>query len=236
MTIKDRGLRILNLATYNAFNQPELVEKFQIQCPYDNQYILRMLVRKGLDDYLIPSELSWIKSLLFRAGKYQNEQISIRHSFCYITIRRGLVRSVTDDEWHVDGFSTRISHIPEQNYIWSDVWPTEFMIKPIEFPTEFNPVKHNIHKFIQSAISERDEIQAAQENSLYCFDPYVIHRRPNVPKNVKRTMVRISFTPIEIQDKNNTPNPLMEGKDIYNRDGVKEFRNQLICFSKHDYE
>lgn len=48
-------------------------------------------------------------------------------------------------------------------------------------------------------------------------------------------MVRISFTPIEIQDKNNTPNPLMEGKDIYNRDGVKEFRNQLICFS-NDYE
>ena len=49
------------------------------------------------------------KKLFNEALKHQREVIQVTHSFCYITIRNGLVKSKTDEEWHVDGFSTKIN-------------------------------------------------------------------------------------------------------------------------------
>lgn len=156
--------------------------------------------------------------------------IGVKHPFCYLTIRKGPVTSVTDDEWHVDGFSQTVTHLPEQNYIWVDDTPTEYLNGfPIKIPNDFNPNRHNIHKFFQKEINEYNgalPIQYIEPKTLYCMDPYIIHRRPTISNNsLDRTFVRLSFTPIEIEDVNNTPNPLIPTN--YTRDGVKVMRDKL---------
>jgi hypothetical protein len=42
--------------------------------------------------------------------------------------------------------------------------------------------------------------------------------------------VRLSYTPIEIADSNNTPNPLLPTN--YTRDGVKDFRDTLVRYGE----
>jgi hypothetical protein len=220
--IAKRAQKIFNLKQFNNLNYPELIKHIKVYCPYDRQYILRMLIKEAYSDFKIPEELKWVEPIIKEAYKYQKEVVKIEHSFCYVTIRHGLVTSVTDDEWHVDGFSTLISHIPEQNYGWANCYPTEYIVQKVKFPKDFNPLIHNAHPFIQNVIEKEtkvDQIQTIPSCMLFCFDPYVIHKRPQVPKNIIRTFVRVSFDPIEIKDINNTPNPLIPKK--YTRDGMR---------------
>lgn len=226
--ISKRARKIFNLKQFNKNNYPELVRYIKVYCPYERQYVLRMLIKEAYNSFKIPEELKWIEPIVEEAYRYQKEVVKIEHSFCYVTIRHGLVTSVTDDEWHVDGFSTLISHIPEQNYGWANCYATECIIKKIKFPKDFNSLVHNAHPFIQSKINKQDNLFNIPSNMLFCFDPYVIHRRPQVPEDTIRTFVRVSFDPIEIKDINNTPNPLIPKQ--YKRDGVKDFRNQLINY------
>jgi len=138
-------------------------------------------------------------------------------------VRHGEVRSVTDDEWHVDGFSTFITHIPESNYVAVNHTPTEYLVQPIEFPDDFDPLVHNVQWYIQNRASL--DVRRLKPHTLYCFDPYFIHRRPSIEPGTHRTFVRVSFTPIEIADDANTPNPLLPMR-VYERDGVT-IRNAL---------
>jgi hypothetical protein len=187
-----------------------------------------MIIKIPHHEFQIPEELKWLKNIIETCIK-QQELIGIRQPYCYVTVRHGLVQSQQDDEWHTDGFSTAISHLPEQNYIISDSYPTEYVEKKIKFPNDFNPDKHNIHLYFNDIINDSD-IKIAKPNTLYLLDPYIIHRRSkNIPQNVVRTFVRISFTPIEIMDDNNTINPILPMRK-YNRDGVI-IRNKLTKYN-----
>lgn len=228
MKIKKRAKKIINLKQFNNKNKPEKLKKIEVCCPYQEQYILRMLIKKQNEDFKIPKELEWLKQLLEESIKYQKEKIKINHSFCYITVRHGFVKSKDDDVFHSDGFTTKTNIIPEQNYVWSNVESTEYVIQKIKFPKDFNPLKHNIHFYFQKIIKEKN-IKKMKEKTLYCIDPYVIHRRPKLENNIQRTFVRITFAPIEIIDINNTLNPLIETN--YKRDGLKDFRDHLIRYS-----
>lgn len=229
----ERAFSALNLEQYKAHNSPSIASNiFGLECPYEEQYILRMMIKgTGDNDFKIPSELEWLRSTIEKANFYQTEKLKVHHSFCYVTVRHGLVESVTDDEWHVDGFSTKITHIPEQNYIWSNCYPTEYVTLPIKFPEDFDPMRHNIHSYIQKRVAIRKpEIKFLSPSNLLCVDPYVIHRRPsNIPEGTRRTFIRISFVPIEIRDDNNTQNPLLP-VPVYGVDGVKDFRNKLLNY------
>lgn len=228
--MRERALHALNLEQYKEYNTPLFVDAVDINVPKERQYILRMLIKKPFTEYRLPESLSWCKKLIDKAEKHQHKELGINHPFCYLTIRNGMVNSVTDDEWHVDGFSMKITHLPEHNYVWVNKHPTEYVVKGIEFPHDFDPLKHNIHKYISSQINENDEIKTIGTKLLWCMDPYIIHRRPPGIEGISRCFVRISFTPIEIFDKNNTENPLLETN--YKRDGVKEFREKLIDYNK----
>ena len=222
--IKERAFKALNLNQYNKINKPDNLGKVNIKCPKKRQYILRMLIKLPFGDFKIPSEINWTRPLINRAIKHQ-EKIGVKQAFCYITIRHGKVISETDDEWHVDGFSTNITHIPEQNYIWVDKEPTEYIKKRFKFPRDFSPFIHNIHYFFHDSISKKDKIKKIKIKNLYCFDPYVVHKRPKIENKESRAFVRISFCPVEINDKNNTQNKILPR--VYTRDGIKEFRNNL---------
>lgn len=184
-------------------------------------------------EYVIPKELEWVRPLIELCDSNQ-KLIGIRQPFVYITIRSGLVESVTDDLWHVDGFSQNITHLPEQNYIWSNNYPTEYVTKLFDFPIDFNGLKHNIHLFFQDNIDDKD-ILLMNKNTIYCLDPYVIHRRSPISNNKNRCFIRLSYTPIEIEDINNTINPLLFTN--YKRDGVKDIRNKLsVPIIQYDLE
>lgn len=231
-TISDRAFIALNLNQFEACNVPEVIIKnYYITCPFRRQYILRMLIRKPHGNFQIPTELEWLTPMLDRCAYYQQHYLKIKHPFCYITVRHGIVESTTDDEWHVDGFSTQITHLPEQNYVWSNMCHTEFITKQFKFPKDFNPLKHNIQLFFQDNITKSD-LKYSTGSDIVCFDPYIVHRRPQIPTHLQKTMrtfIRISFTPIEIADDNNTPNPLLPIPK-YNRDGIKDFRDKLLRY------
>jgi hypothetical protein len=229
MSIKERGLRAINLQDFNSENIPEIAGYAKLKTPKERQYILRCLLKKPFGAYYLPIELEWLQPILLQAIHYQENVLGIRHGFCYVTVRSGEVDSTDDDVWHVDGFSTSITHLPEQNYIWTDVEPTEYYEQAIDFPKDFDPLIHNVHSYIND-YTKPLKIKTLIEETLYCMDPYVIHRRPPLTKGIQRTFVRISFTPIEIDDVNNTQNPLL--KREYTRDGVKDVRNKLKNYVK----
>jgi len=228
MTLDERARQMLSLKPFKDANKIVKLEKYKFECPYDDQYILRMIVKVPHQDFKIPTELEWLSDMIMDAVDMQNA-MGIRQPFCYITVRHGIVRSENDDMWHTDGFSTTISHLPEQNYIISDCYPTEYVERAFDFPNDFNPDMHNVHLFFNDHIIPSD-IKVAEPNMLYVLDPYIVHRRTQIPDGTKRTFVRISFTPIEIMDDNNTPNPLLPIRK-YHRDGV-EVRNKLLHYKK----
>jgi hypothetical protein len=227
--IENRLKTALNLKQFNQLNEPFEIGSLILTPPDTRQYVLRMLIKRPFNELSIPEHLIWVKPLVDLAFANQ-AKFDVRHPFCYLTVRHGFVTSKTDDVWHVDGFSLQFSHLPEQNYIWASHTPTEYVTKKISFPNDFDSFKHNIHLYFDDVISEQDEIKTIKPKTVYCMDPYVIHRRPKV-QHIERTFIRVSFTPIEISDINNTFNPLMPTN--CNRDGIKEFRNNLIRYTKN---
>jgi len=122
----------------------------------------------------------------------------------------------------------RVPHPPEQNYIWADCFGTEVLRQKIELPNDFDPMKHNIHQYFQDQ-ADANYTQVLKTKTLYAIDPYVIHRRPNLPRSVWRTFFRISFIPIEIEDDTCSINHLIPRKKPYGR---KDIRETLVRYSK----
>ena len=226
--LKYRAFKALNLKQYSKINTVKDCGHLELNIPVERQYILRMLIKKMFSEYQLPKELEWVKPLIMVADKNQQEN-GIRQPFIYLTIRNGIVDTKTDDEWHVDGFSQTITHLPEQNYIWSNKYPTEYVEKSFCFPSDFDGLKHNIHKFFQHRIT-KDDILKMKPKTVYGFDPYIVHRRPCGTSGMNRCFVRLSYTPIEIEDVNNTLNPLIPTN--YKRDGIKEMRSMLVDYDE----
>lgn len=156
--IKDRAKTALNLDQYAEPNGPERVGPVDAECPHDRQYVLRMLVREPFGGFEIPEELQWAEPLIAEAAHHQ-EQISVRQPFCHVTVRHGEVTSVKDDEWHVDGFSMNVTHLPEQNYAWVDNHPTEYVERGFDIPDDFDPRRHNIHLLIQDLMDGSEDVK-----------------------------------------------------------------------------
>ncbi len=193
--------------------------------PDERQYVLRMPVRVDGGAYRMPPELRWCRTILWQALAHQRT-LRRDHPFCYVTVRHGVVESVTDDEWHVDGFSTRVMHVPEQNYVWCSASPTEWAPMLVEFPADFDPLRHNVNHYLQRHVNPY-AVRQLEPRLVYCMDPYVLHRRPPVAAGTPRTFVRVSCVPIEIDDHANTQNPRLPR--TYTRSGV-EHRNSLETY------
>ncbi|MCK9532762.1 MAG: hypothetical protein M0R77_19945 [Gammaproteobacteria bacterium] len=220
--LDQRAHRLVNLKDFQTAGGPLSLGRLDLTPPTDEQYILRMVIRSA-GDYQIPDELDWVMPLIKLAQEHQ-KAINANHPYCYVTVRHGIVKSKRDDEWHVDGFSTKTPHNPEQNYIWANTDATEFADLNVTFPDDFDPRVHNINHYLEQFV---EEVQKADDETVYCMDPYILHRRPSSTTGTQRTFVRISFVPIEIDDILNTPNPLLPR--TYTNDGLK-FRSQLITY------
>lgn len=215
-----RAKRLLNLKDYANHVRPVDCGEIILQSPYARQYVLRMMVR-GLNgtQIVLPFALSWLKNTIEYCDGIQ-KQHGIHHQFIYVTVRHGLVTSMNDDTWHVDGFSMRYPHLPEQNYIYSNVNGTEILEQGFNIHPDFDPEKHNIHQYFQDHAN--GEVYTLPVNRLFVIDPYIVHRRPQA--SGQRTFVRISFVPIEIEDDTCEKNPLMPSRTY----GRKDVRQTLL--------
>lgn len=223
-TVAERAKSLLSHK--NPFGFPAEEVSFQPRIVFpsiEEQYILRMMVRTpGSGGFQIPEELGWLTDAILECDQ-QQERDGIQNPYVYITVRHGVVKSQTDDLLHVDGFSMRVPHIPEQNYIYASREGTEVLEQAIQIPAGFDPTRHNIHHYFQD-VAREENIQTLKDKTIYRIDPYVVHRRPVVTTGIVRTFFRISFIPIEIEDDTCTINPLIPRVRPYNRTDI---RNQL---------
>lgn len=223
----NRANRNLNLSDYRSPSSPIEIATRKYVIPYERQYILRMMLRTPESGGLrIPMELDWLKDTIYELDGIQKTN-NLMNQFVYVTVRHGLVTSETDDIWHVDGFSMRTPHLPEQNYIWTDKVPTEYADQAFDFSDSFNPQQHHIHWYFDDRV-KAENIRQCKEETICLFDPYFVHRRPKNTVGMIRTFWRISFIQIEIEDGQCQQNPLLPVKTYSNGD----IRDRLIRFSE----
>lgn len=220
--MRERSTQLLDVCHYNNPCMPQLVKEVHVTPPTERQYVLRMLVYRPLLGWKLPADMEWLRPLLNAATAHQLEQFGpYSNRFIYVTIRHGLVTSVSDDVWHVDGFSLRIPHVPEQNYIWASNDGMEVCTLPIEVPEDFDGMKHNIHQLFQDMIPDDYEPLVMPDNTLVAIDTYHIHRRQAQVAGKMRTMVRISFVPIQIETDDCQQNPAFP-VEVFNRSDIRK--------------
>lgn len=217
----------LSLSRFKDNQTPIDLGFFDIKPPSKEVYILRMLISNNGNDFKIPEEYKWIERAVYMCHQHIKNIIMIDRRFCYLTIRHGYVKSVTDDIWHADGFSMRKPVRPEINYVYASNNPTEFVTDGFDIPKDFDPLVYNLDQYFNDNIGER-KIHRAKEKHIYAFDTYLVHRRPILPKNTWRTFFRISFIEIEIKDGTCTENPLLPTTKY----PVNEFKKTLKIYKK----
>lgn len=185
----------------------------------EDQYILRMLIKSPeTNGFVIPPELQWAQPLIAQCYAHHCELFP-EQFFWYVTVRNGRVKSLTDDVWHVDGFSLRTPHVPQQNYILTNKFGTEVLNQQIAIPKDFDAFKHNLHLYLQ-AVANPKNTETLPTNKVHCIDPYVVHRRQANSFNQFRKFIRVSAIPVEIEDDTCVPNPLLPRK-IYGRTDIR---------------
>lgn len=196
------------------------------QSPFDNQMVLRMLVRpKYSNDFFIPDELKWLETHIRAFYDLDTELTGIAKKWVYVTVRHGIEES-PDNNWHIDGGSLRVELIPERNYIWVSSYGFEYLTGRVKFSPNFDPVKRNLFNYIlDNIVADGGYVAKAQQ--WYLVHPFVFHKRSIRANGENRTFIRITFPDIEIRDVNCTQNPLLP-TESFGRDPVKSFRNKLV--------
>lgn len=222
--------KIKTLEDFKMLDSPEPVSNLLIKpinetdIP-DEVRILRMLIRPKYGKFWLPWEMKWIEKSVENAFNFDREMTGIKNSWCYVTARRGIADYEKDDEWHFDGASFRTDTIPERNYVWVDKYPIQFRAGRLDFWPSFDPTIHDLNKYAAGKDGVRTQVQYASVG-WNLITPFCLHRRDPRSNGKFRTMVRITFTDIEIRDKNNTQNPLVP-TESFGRDPVRTYRDTL---------
>lgn len=224
--------KIKTINDYEVLDAPEYVDHGIISEPNrpvnETLMLLRVMVKAKYGEFKIPKILKFLERPILEAQQYDINRTGIEESWCYVTVRHGVVTSKTDDDWHFDGSSFRTDIIPERNYVLVTSDPTEYKVGTLYIPERFDPIKHNLFTFAENQLSN-EKVEKTLANRWYLLSPFCLHRRPKITHGRIRTFYRICFTDIEGRDINNTPNPLI-ATPFYGRDPVKTFRNNLINF------
>lgn len=189
---------------YSKIQSPIDLGQHVMNCPNDNMYILRMPIKHNRR-WKIPTELLFLKSFIKYCKSYVFDHLNdIKYNYVYLTVRHGPQLDQLTDVWHVDGFQGNPAerHIPEVSFLWVDKSPTEWAIQQFDIPGSFDPTKHNFFNIIDPQVKI---IRQTPMNHIIMFNPYMVHRKA---KSVwSKTMVRLTFSPVEIKDPNFTHNP-----------------------------
>lgn len=193
-----------------------------------NVNVLRLLIRMNHEDadIYLPEELMILKNFILDNINYHRQYYAVnKNAFIYLTVRCCSYDNMyykNSQTWHVDGFqgSKIAKHIVEQNVIWCNKLPTEFLLQPM-FCEGLDPARHDINYFFNR--NAKDELAyEIKENGLYVMNPYNIHRVNHMKYDGNRVFIRLNFSPVEIVDPTNTINPGLIREVIKIRD-VRDF-------------
>lgn len=224
-----RAHDIFNQEAYMYPAPPIFLGKRQVTLPNDDIYALRLLIKEPKSDFIIPQRMAFLKAIIQESASYQQSHFpDFEDRFAYLTVRSGALKSVNEDRFHVDGFQgiSVPRHIPEQNYVWADSYPTTFSLQPY-FVEQLDPAQHNFQDYFDEH-TKNSNLFSVEAEGLYIIDPYHVHARQIIPEGTQRSFFRICYSPVEIRDDTNTPNPYLP-RDPYNREDI---RNQLTPYKE----
>lgn len=177
--------------------------------------VLRLLIKDEKSVTInIPKELEMLRGFIFNCCRnYMQLFPDIFSTYIYLTARTATETNFYKNSgtWHVDGFQgARVKrHNPEINFLWSNCYPTEFLLKGFDLTT-FDYTKYNINSYFRDfANNSKMDVFKCKENYIYMMDPYMIHRSPLCDFDRKRIFIRLTFSPVEIEDPTNTVNPML---------------------------
>lgn len=194
--------------------------------------VLRLPIREGneLAPLMLPKEILPLRDFLCEQVNYHRLHYSCnKDAFIYLTVRTCTYAQLyyqNSQTWHIDGFqgSKIARHIPEQNIIWSNKLPTEFLIQPM-FCEGLNSARHDINDFFATQGQEYFKVNTLP-SSLYLMNPYNIHRVQSKKFTGTRVFIRLNFSPVVIEDITNTINPMLEQR----RPHMQDVRNFLGAY------
>jgi hypothetical protein len=174
--------------------------------------------------WAIPSNLNWLSPVLEKAGCFQHSAFeTYLYPYVYITIRHGEQKEYGTEVWHTDGFQgdVKARHVGEISYIWTSDGGTEWGNDQIKVPVDFDPANHNFFSLLDRHVFKSK--QQSKAGHLYCFDSYCVHRKQTKPG--PRTMIRLTFSNVEIKDPNYTENPFfkLSYSKAEPRDAIKNY-------------
>ncbi len=225
--VYSRAQEMFSQEYYSYPAPPLFLGATDLQPPEEPLYVLRLLIKQPDSQFIISEKLLFAKDLIASCAAYQKQHFpDYENRFVYLTVRSGEVRTSRDDEFHVDGFQglSVPRHIPEQNYLWASAYPTIFSLQPY-FVERLHPMQHNVHAFFDQH-TDRSNLYKGVDNGLYIIDPYHVHARQTLPAGVRRTVLRLTFSPVEIRDDTNMVNKWLP-RGPYNRDDI---RNALVSY------
>ncbi len=190
--------------------------------------VLRVLIR--LNDHqapvYLPKELLMFQELILQNINYHRQYYPAnKDAFVHVTIRSCPYEAMyykNSQTWHVDGFQgSRVDrHLVEQDILWSNVSPTEFLLQPM-FCANLDPSRFDINAFFEAQHDPRYVVQT-HPNAVYLATPYNIHRVQVKPYEGQRVFFRLTFSPVEIEDPTNTVNPMLK-RSYAARQDVRDF-------------
>ena len=208
--IKEDSSEIFSEALFAKARSPIDVKKIILPLPDEEVHVLRMPLRMGYV-WSISEDFAWLKALLVAAESFQLANFGTHlYPFVYMTVRHGKQNEVATDVWHTDGFQGKKSerHIGEISYIWTSDGGTEWNTAGLNIPADFDSERHNLFDWMQT--QKFDSTKQSQPSMLNCFDAYSVHRKN--AKHGPRTIIRLTYSPVEIKDPNYTASPFFECK------------------------
>lgn len=210
--IEERAKQVLNLKQFGNKNMPLNISKItkeNVAVPKDEQFVNNMLIRDINTVFHIPSELAWTRIFVL-TSYYASITLGIKHPYAYLTVMHGRLNDESDlTKWKVEGFNTKFSQIPQQNYVWCANHCIQYTPRALDFPLDFDPTKHDLNAFIQDTVADDDNVYSTSPERIYCFDPYVIRRFSPGLVGHFITHIEVTFSPTPIMDDSNTRNPLL---------------------------
>ena len=188
--------------------------------------VLRLPIKYPNSEYKIPKEIVSYQELIEKVSIYEmNINPNWNKTFCHITIDNSFVKANTHHRfpgWHGDGlqgakFKQKI--YPEHSYIITTAPATELCLQPF-FIKHLDDAKYNMFtEFDKQA--KQNNVYKTLPNHLYIFDPYIVHKTPEIKKDVDRTFVRITYTFSELEHPKNTVNKMFEPYKYSDRIDIK---------------
>lgn len=181
-----------------------------------NINVLRMIIRENDEnkEVHLPKELLALKDFIESNVNYHRQHYSInKDCFIHLTVRtctyEEMETFIKASTWHVDGFQGKKvpRHIPEQDIIWCNKNPTAISLQPF-FCEYLDSSRFDINDFFNK--NQGDNFIKLKSYGQYLITPYNVHKMMNEKYEGRRVFIRLTFSPVEIEDPTNTENPMLK--------------------------